>query len=354
VEGLSFGVGVRTGSAELLTSETTAANTGTAAVSTPYTGNAPDSTSDVMVLHRAALGPHESTFETIIPSAPAGGTVPDPLGLSPNMLVYCVNPSVIPSQARVTVPGGTVMASGIESLSGGHTVVYLRTCNPWSGVSDCITASATCLARPSTLYGWSLPDSSRLFGASIANEAAVTIHYARRIIAGIAAHWPAKVPLSVDVFGGSDNVVQLIKLVAASDGAFHSAADSDGTGIQSSTLRSLRRLLGTLLAGEHRAATPHGHRKRTRRHSAHEDDSGDLLSSVLLRECVSHFKLQGGKASRRGSGGTRDRLMTESLHPRYHTCDYKGEVHIPNAKSIRITFDHRWWVVLLPRVNGGL
>lgn len=74
------------------------------------------------------------------------------------------------------------------------------------------------------------------------------------------------------------------------------------------------------------------------------EDGGDSVAAVLLKECVSHFKLQGGKARASDASG---RGMTESLHPYYHTCDYRGEVQLTGAKSIRVTFDHRWYAACL-------
>ena len=133
-----------------------------------------------------------------------------------------------------------------------------------------------------------------------------------------------------------------MKLVASSEHVFQTKSASDestsSVAVQSRALHSLRHLLVRVLTHESRASASHSKQKRRK----HDDDSPELLSSALLKECVHHFKQQSQKHDRRGSASAANRFMAESLHPHYHTSDYKGEVHVPGAKSIRVTFDHRW------------
>lgn len=142
------------------------------------------------------MGQDEVQLESVVSAKTT--PIPDPIGLRPGMLLCAVNAATVSHQSRLSCPVGTVMASGVESLTAGSVQVYLRTVNVWTGVSDCFAVSLPCLSRVSSLYGSaaiSSPDDIR--GSAVQNEFAIATHFARRTIAAIAANWPSKVPLSV-------------------------------------------------------------------------------------------------------------------------------------------------------------
>ena len=272
----------------------------------------------------------------------AANAVPEVLGLRPGMLVCAMQPG-----ATTAVLCGTVPANGIVQ-AGQSTLVFVQRVNAATGVSEGRYIDAACLSKPGLVFGRAVESVEQLMGLSCLIDTALSVHYARRAIAAIAASWPPKLPLTVDAFGSSENLVHLIKLVAASENTFGAAdgeqsgdgatstVSSAATAADSKTLQSLRRLLMKLLAHESSAFSGSKSRRSKQRDAS---DAGDSVSGVLLRECVSHFKMQ--SSGRRGSGSSGKRLTAESLHPYWHTCDYRGEVHLAGAKSIRVTFDHR-------------
>lgn len=314
------------------------------------------------------MGPDELVAE---PLGSRDEPVPEVVGLRVNGLIILSQCDGGP-WSRSSGLFGNVSRNGIESTAN-STLVHVHSVDAWTGLSDAGVYSLDCVAKPQLLYGKAVTDADTLRGLFSANEAALGTHFARRLIGHIAANWPPKVPISVGTcwdywlfaamwhtgtvlllllsagtFGNTESLVQLIKLMAASEYVFQSKASSgaldgpDSTAIahsstESKSLRALRALLVKLLAQENRSARHKGRHRRDE-----DDDEESLLSAVLLKECVSHFKLQAAQKGGRKDSAASNRLMAESLHPYFHTSDYRGEVHLPGAKSIRVTFDHRW------------
>ena len=69
------------------------------------------------------------------------------------------------------------------------------------------------------------------------------------------------------------------------------------------------------------------------------------LTHFLVKQCVANFQLSSAAKTGPSASGGSPHLpshVLESLHPYFHTCDYRGEVQCDGAKALRITFDPGW------------
>ncbi|ETM42109.1 hypothetical protein L914_12188 [Phytophthora nicotianae] len=110
---------------------------------------------------------------------------------------------------------------------------------------------------------------------------------------------------------------------------------------------------GLDLEDEGKSEDPPRHMRRTRQPSDTEaqevasaylgggmDDHDGLLSSVLVKECVSHFV----ESTRMAGDGAGEASVQEfqSLHPYFGRCEYARAVSIDSSyRCLRIVFDHR-------------
>ncbi|KAL4167534.1 hypothetical protein KRP22_013018 [Phytophthora ramorum] len=71
------------------------------------------------------------------------------------------------------------------------------------------------------------------------------------------------------------------------------------------------------------------------------DDHDGLLSSVLVKECVSHF-VESTRVAGDGAGEVSAVQEFQSLHPYFGRCEYARAVSIDSSyRCLRIVFDHR-------------
>ncbi len=227
------------------------------------------------------------------------------------------------------------------------------------------------------------------------SEVALLSHFSRSAVVTLMSNWPATRNFSLASIGGAVSLVQLVKMVAASevflknrsqgsgDGEGNAGVEVDakeeGTSTNAPMTDALRAIMLRVLRQE-AAERPEGFVEEYAAppvaDDADEDDEeddeaaalalalqlsvsineavkggkedvdaeesphknadvlrGDTLSQKLVSQCVSNF-VESTRPSENSETATK-----ESLHPYFPSCDYSGNVHFEGTKALRVSFD---------------
>jgi len=229
---------------------------------------------------------------------------------------------------------------------------------------------------PKTIAGAPVRHAKALLAAASATDSALTTHYARRAIVVLCNSWPrsSRISPSVQLLGGTQQLLSLVKLVAAGEHELGVGSTEDS----SPTMKALRTLLQTLLVNEvgqarrvQQEAVSKLEEEEARKNywqcpacTLHNDLDKPMcnlcntpkpptrpvrtitrlkpgpLGDALAKECETNI----AGATEVDGGG--DAVTIESLHDYRLNSNYKSEVYFQGASALRVMFDPRWCVPL--------
>jgi hypothetical protein len=274
----------------------------------------------------------------------------DMLPIVPGMLV--VETQDAGEVGRLTHRVGTIVSgsdgkpmvtrqySTSSSDRGDSRQLRVRYLNSQSGIAVQRRVSVNKLRYIKRLFGEEIDSIGALRSAASHAAAGLAVQYGRHAILSLLHHWPQECAFNLDLFENPQQLVDMVKMIAASEDGFASLGSDTSRPGQVGTSSA-----NTLVADAMAILTA-----KLRKILKYESSSMDVsasLASVLVRECTDHvFKTT-------KIGDSEDCKTFESLHPYWarglsdggyggpRGVDYRETVEFPGAKALRIRFDSR-------------
>jgi hypothetical protein len=217
---------------------------------------------------------------------------------------------------------GRVVEFECSDKSGTVSSVTLEMINPSTGMTMTRRYPIDRLRRPVELFGGMLAGSVSVLRLLLGTARSLSTLFAREAILSIIVD--VDHTFSVEDLGGAQNLVSLLKFIAATDESFIGASLGDTTREnKKSKLFQLTRRLKKLLSEQVTTAS---------------DDN--MLGDCMVTECMKNIRACFSSTDTANIEGV---AMRESLHPAWPSnCAYSGEVHIEGAAAIQIKFDPAW------------
>jgi hypothetical protein len=217
---------------------------------------------------------------------------------------------------------GQIVDFRFDEESGHIRDVQLVIVDQSSGVSCSRWYPAANVRRIVEIYGNPIHGASTLRTLLCMCAESLATHSARRSVLSLLLDNNQE--LSLGDVGGAKNLVQLVKLSAAAEGAF-------GEGVQpapGSLMFKLQRKLKQMVSAD-------GGNAPARLPGYDGVGVDDTLAQVLQKECASNLE----RSTRPTEAD--ETLERESLHPHWGQCQYVGEVRFRQAKAIRVKLDEQ-------------
>jgi hypothetical protein len=228
-----------------------------------------------------------------------------------------------------------------SSDQGDSRQLRVRYLNSQSGIAVQRRVSINKLRYIKRLFGEEIDSTGALRAAASRAAAGLAVQYGRHAMLSLLHHWPHDSAFNLDLFDNPQQLVDMVKMIAASEDGFASL------GSDRSRPKRVRASSASTMVEDAMAILTAKLRKILKNESSAMDAKASSLASVLVRECTDHvFKTT-------KIGDSEDCKIFESLHPYWarglsdggygghRGVDYQETVEFTGAKALRIRFDSR-------------